>query len=214
MYRAQSRFDVAWMLSLSIRDGGTGDALLETMLRHNQRFVSWLLLLVTSGCGAGDLPPTETTDSAMTGEEATSGEETGSSTEAGSACTPSGVAEADATRTVEAASVTVAATLLNALEHCAKDKLAIRLVLDTHSVDLLAYDIAAKASVVTSNGTPVEDGFAWEGGSESSHHRDGTLLVAAPPLTAVAWLRLTLPGVAAVDRTFEWDAELLEHDLP
>ena len=41
-----------------------------------------------------------------------------------------------------------------------------------------------------------------------------SLRVAAPPLAEADWLRLTLPGVAGVDRTFEWDSELLAHDLP
>ncbi len=110
--------------------------------------------------------------------------------------------------------MTTSATLLNALEHCEKEELAIRLVLDTHTVDLLAYDIVAEAYVDTSNGATLAQGFVWEGGSESSHHRDGVLRVAAPPLAGAAWLRLTLPGIAGVDRTFEWDSDLLAHDLP
>lgn len=200
------------------------------MFRVHPERISWIVFLaLSSSCGAGDgasnatdasgassassddtAPDEKVTDGAGT----SSGGAAGSSTGSESACTPSGVLEADATRTVEAASVTTSAILLNALEHCAKDELAFRLVLDTHTVDLLAYDIIAEAYVDTSNGTTVAEGFVWEGGSESSHHRDGVLRFAAPPLAGADWLRLTLPGVAGVDRTFEWDSVLLAHDLP
>jgi hypothetical protein len=129
-------------------------------------------------------------------------------------CAPSGVDEAGATRRSEGAAVTVDATLLNALEHCAKPALSFRLVLDTHAVDLLSIDLEAIARVVTSTGTTVATGFAWSGTDESSHHREGVLAVAAPPLEGAAWLRLTLEGVAGVDRSFEWDETLLAHDLP
>lgn len=192
------------------------------MLARRPEFLFALLVLPPS-CGAGDgtsdsavTSGASTSDDATTDEDATgstspssSGDSTGSGL-----CMPSGVLELDATRTVEAASVTSSATLLNALEHCKKDKVAIEIVLDTHTVDLLGYDIVAAASLETSNGAVVEAGFMWEGGSESSHHRDGVLRVAAPPLAGAAWLRLTLPALAGVDRVFEWDAELLAHDLP
>jgi hypothetical protein len=172
----------------------------------------WVLL---ASCGGGDGMSTTTMDDEATGSEGTSVDgSTGMGTGSESLCTPSGVLEPDATRIVEAASVTTSATLLNALENCEKEELEIRLVLDTHTVDLLSYDIVAEASVNTSNGAIVDEGFAWEGGSESSHHRDGILRVTAPSLAGAAWLRLTLPGVAGVDRIFEWDAGLLAHDLP
>ena len=196
------------------------------MFGHHFEILSCVAFLVfASGCGVGDGTSKATSDSGSAGSSdgiMTGGESAGSgssgnagdSTGVGVPCTPSGVLESDATRTVEAASVTTTATLLNALEHCKKDEVAIRLVLDTHTVDLLGYDIAAEASLDTSNGSVGDQGFVWEGGSESSHHRDGILRVAAPPLAGAAWLRLTLPGVAGVDRMFEWNAELLAHDLP
>lgn len=177
-----------------------------------------VLLVLSSGCGAGEGTSKATSDSGsasdgtMTGGDGT--DSAGSSSSGGVLCTPSGVLESDATRTVEAASVTTTAILLNALEHCEKEEVAIRLVLDTHAADLLGYDVAAEASLDTSDGAAVDQGFVWEGGSESSHHREGILRVAAPPLVGAEWLRLTLPGVAGVDRTFEWGADLLAHDLP
>jgi hypothetical protein len=129
-------------------------------------------------------------------------------------CAPSGVSETEATRATDAAAVTASALLRNALEHCAKPELTFGLVFDTHSVVLLGLDIPAAARVQTSAGAMLSGGFVWTPGSESSHHRDGLLTVTAPPLAGVTWLRLTVVGVAGVDRAFEWDASLLAHDLP
>lgn len=130
------------------------------------------------------------------------------------ACTPSGVSDADATRSTEAASVRVSTLLRNALEHCAKPDLTFDLVLDTHSVDLLAIDLAASARIETSSGGAIDNGLTWAPGSESSHHRDGVLTAPEPALDGAEWLRLTIAEVAGVDRVFEWDASLLAHDLP
>ncbi len=140
--------------------------------------------------------------------------EDGAALDATAGCTPSGVTEADATRTTAAASITVDATLLNALQHCAKPEIAFKLVLDTHSVDLLGIDLLASARLETDGGELVTDGFGWTPVSETSHHREGTLTAPAPPLLGAAWLRLTVQDVGGVDRVFEWDATYLAHDLP
>ena len=129
-------------------------------------------------------------------------------------CVPSGVLEADATRSTEAAEVTVSSVLRNALTHCVKAELAFALVFDTHSVDLLAIDIATSARIETSAAADITGALAWAPGSESSHHRDGVLTAPAPSLDGVAWLRLVISDIAGVDRVFEWDATLLAHDLP
>ncbi len=110
-------------------------------------------------------------------------------------CVPSGVSEGEASRPTE-------------------PELAFGLVFDTHSVDLLAFDIAAAARVETSDGAELTAGFAWAPGSEGSHHRDGVLTAPAPPLDGASWLRLTIDEVAGVDRVFEWDETFLVHDLP
>jgi hypothetical protein len=172
--------------------------------------VALLLVLVpTAGCGGdsehdhGDAGHPDGTPS-LDGPAIDSDED----------CSPSGVAEAEATRTSVAASVTVDATLLNALQHCAKGAVSFRVVLDTHSVDLLAIDLLAAARVTTDLGAELAGAFVWEPLDESSHHRDGILSVAAPPLEGAGWLRLTLFEIAGVDRTFEWDEALLTHDLP
>lgn len=129
-------------------------------------------------------------------------------------CTFTTVTVEEATRTAEAAGITVRATLANAFIHCAKTEVVIELVLDTHVIDLLAVDVPGTAVLETSLGAVVSDGFSWTPGYETSHHRDGVLRAPAPPLAGAAWLRLTLPAVGGVDRVFEWDETLLAHDLP
>jgi len=129
-------------------------------------------------------------------------------------CVPSGVSEADATRVTDAAAVTVSAVLRNSLEHCVKPKLTFSLVFDTHSVDLLAIDIVASSRIETGVGGRVSLGVAWAPGPESGPHRDGVLTLQAPQLDGAEWLRLTVAGVAGVDRVFEWDGALLTHDQP
>lgn len=128
---------------------------------------------------------------------------------AGAGCAPTGLTEAQVTRKTDAAAVTVDAILLNALEGCPKDRLRFKLVLDTHSVALDAIDLPGSAVVETSLGGKVPGAARWTGGSESSHHRDGVLEVNAPSLVGVAWVRLSLRGIAGVDRSFEWDAGAL-----
>ncbi len=130
------------------------------------------------------------------------------------ACVPSGVTEAEATRSSSAGSVTVKATLLNALEHCPKQTIAFELILDTHSVDLLGIDVAASARLEASSGESVMEGFTWTPTSESSHHRAGTLAASALQLSGAEWLWLTIEGVAGSDRVFEWDESLIVHDIP
>lgn len=127
----------------------------------------------------------------------------------GSACTVTGISEEQATRLTDAGSVTASAAFLNAVDGCWTGELRFKLVLDTHSVALDAIDLPASARVETSLGAQVSSGFLWAGGSESSHHRDGVLSVAAPSLAGSSWLRLTLLGIAGVDRTFTWDGSSL-----
>lgn len=127
----------------------------------------------------------------------------------GSGCAPTGISEEQVTRQTDAASVTATAAFLNAVDGCSSDELRFKLVLDTHSVALDAIDLPGSALVETSLGGQISSGFRWAGGSESSHHRDGVLSVAAPALAGASWLRLTLVGIGGVDRIFEWDGSLL-----
>lgn len=177
------------------------------------------LLFLSPGCGTdGSGSETESGSSTSADQASTSGTESSTTSSGntgdGANCIPSGVSEGDATRTVDAAAVTASATLLNALEDCPKSEMSFKLVLDTHSIDLLSFDVMSNVRLETSSGVAVEQGFTWEVSSDSSHHREGILRVAAPPLTGVTWLRLTVLGLADVDRVFEWDAALLAHDLP
>jgi hypothetical protein len=123
-------------------------------------------------------------------------------------CIPSGISEAQATRKSAAASVTVDVVLLNAVDGC-RNVLRFKLVLDTHSFPLLALDLPASARLESSSGIVVTSGFSWVGSSESDHHREGILGAASANLAGSAWLRLTVKGIAGVDRTFEWDSTSL-----
>lgn len=137
----------------------------------------------------------------------------GAGADADATCSPSGVSAEAATRTTDAGTVVVSATLRNALARCAKEEVVFALVFDTHSLDLTAIDVRAASTVQTSLGGGVAD-LVWEPGSVSSHHVDGTLRGTAPPLSGASWLRLTVRDVAGTDRVFEWDETLLAHDLP
>lgn len=129
-------------------------------------------------------------------------------------CPSSGIAPEEATRSTEGGEVTVTARLENALTHCGKEELTFFVVLDTHAVDLLGIDVAAIASIEV-GGAPVVASFTWTGTSESSHHREGTLVTGAPAgLAAADPLLLALSDVSGVPRTFEWDASFLVHDAP
>lgn len=156
-----------------------------------------------SGVNAGDVKPEVNPDAGATADAGFS-----------TLCTRSEVTETQAKRNTGGGSVTVDATFVNALEHCRKSELAFKLVLDTHSVDLMAINLAGSARVETSSGQTRTTGFVWKPGSESSHHRDGILTVPAVPLAGAAWLRLTLSSIAGSNRVFEWQADLLAHDLP
>jgi hypothetical protein len=129
--------------------------------------------------------------------------------ETAGACVSSAISEAEATRKSSAASVSVDAVLLNAVDGCPRDDVRFKLVLDTHSVSLLAFDLAASARLESSSGATISSGFRWMGTSGSDHHREGVLSVTAANLSGAGPLRLTMQGIAGVDRTFEWDASFL-----
>lgn len=84
----------------------------------------------------------------------------------------------------------------------------VHLKLDTHSVDLTGYDLAARAILQGKDyrATPAE---GWLPLNEDSHHRDGVL--AFPGGSNEAWaagggaVELTLRGIAQVtERTLRW----------
>jgi hypothetical protein len=58
------------------------------------------------------------------------------------------------------------------------DQWGFNVYLDTHSVDLMGIDVASQATLRAANGAELKP-VAWQGLSESSHHRSGLLLFSA-----------------------------------
>ncbi len=123
--------------------------------------------------------------------------------------------QADLTRTTSGAAITVAATFLNPTQKPEADQLVFQIALDTHSVDLLQYDLTKLAVLRTSEGLAVTQGFTWEPQEESSHHRAGLLKVAAslagkPLITQdTKYLELELKDIGIPSRLFKWEEAFL-----
>jgi len=121
------------------------------------------------------------------------------------------------TRTSREAGIAVDVTFLNPLlpPEEAEGKLVFRVALNTHSGDLLQYDLTQLAVLRTSEGLVVEEGFAWEPESESGHHRMGLLSVGAtvdgqPLLTEeTQYIELELKGIGVPSRVFRWEGDFL-----
>jgi hypothetical protein len=83
-------------------------------------------------------------------------------------------------------------------------------VMDTHSVALDGYDLAALATLADARGNRVAP-FSWEK-SGASHHITGTLAFPAAgergPLDLKGPVTVTIATVGGVDRTFRWEAGL------
>ena len=92
------------------------------------------------------------------------------------------------------------------------DAVAFTVTLDTHSVNLDAYDLVRLAVVVAPSGEEVAP-LAWEAPS-GGHHREGTLLfpsatadgspVLQPGIAAVVLVIRDVAGVA--ERAFRWES--------
>ncbi len=122
--------------------------------------------------------------------------------------------EADLTRTSKGASIDVMVIFMNPLmkPEESKDQLRFKITLDTHSVDLMQYDLTKLAVLRTSVGV-VEKGFNWEPGPESSHHRAGVLKLPneldGKPLfdESTEYIELELKGIGLASRIFKWTKE-------
>lgn len=118
---------------------------------------------------------------------------------------PAGGGEAsEDTRTDAQGAVTVAVTPVNLA--APGETLDFSVALDTHSVDL-GMDLAALATLATDDGRTVQ-AVTWTG-AKGGHHVEGTLSFPAKAggkeLTGGAsTLTLTLKGVDAPERVFEW----------
>jgi hypothetical protein len=96
---------------------------------------------------------------------------------------------------------------LTALYLPAGDTLEIRLTLDTHAGDLMAFDMAA-ITRLRINGEAEAPALDWKDEAKSSHHRSGVIRFGRPDggSTGVTTLELVVRGVGGVpSRLFRWD---------
>jgi hypothetical protein len=109
-----------------------------------------------------------------------------------------GAAAKDATQTVSGGGVTVKVTYLAQTEHESR----FSVVLDTHSVNLDAYDLKALSILRDDTGILFEPTGVENKGS--GHHRE-TILTFPRPSTQRKWLELVIKDIAGEkERTFRW----------
>ncbi len=122
---------------------------------------------------------------------------------AGSAASPTGPARTTV-RDGGAGGVTVEATWLGVQDDGA---VAVKLALDTHSVDLAKFDVATNVALRDDGGRELA-ASDWQDERRDSHHRSGTVRFPAAPLDRggrrVTLVVRNLAGVAERTLTFEF----------
>ncbi|GEM_PF-4091285 len=117
-------------------------------------------------------------------------------------------------RESNAAGITVAAAVANADELRAGDAESIEfeIGLDTHFGDLFQFQIDELAEIVVNGERQLEGAFEWVGGQETSHHRNGRLVLTPDNPDALGqWLteevkiELRLNEIGTEVRTFRWE---------
>jgi len=107
----------------------------------------------------------------------------------------------DLTRTNEGGSVTVKVKPLNLGN--GGTTIEFDVVMDTHSVELGAFDLSKLAALKTDTGAEIQPS-TYKGGS--GHHVEGKLSFPTDKLTGAKTLTLILKNVAGVaERTFTWN---------
>jgi len=125
------------------------------------------------------------------------------------------LSESDLVRASDEADITIEATWMNPLLE-PENALVFRVSMDTHSEDLLQFDLPALAVLRDGKDQALAATFAWEPESESNHHRSGILRAQAVDegqslLAAVAeGVVLELKDVGTPLRRFEWQVKLAE----
>lgn len=107
-------------------------------------------------------------------------------------------------QTLRAAGITASAELLANPSDAA---LAFEVVLDTHAGDLLAFDLAASATLERGGGSPIPGTFSYRADSDGGHHRRGELrFVPAADADLTPPIELVLRGVGVPEWRFRWEA--------
>lgn len=116
------------------------------------------------------------------------------------------------TQVTRGAGITVAVTVVEPEEATPDGTMTFRIDLDTHSGDLMLYDLTALATLRTNEGATLSDGFSWQGAGESSHHRSGYLQIDVTPLSpkSAEHLELEFRDIGTPSRVYRWQTA----DLP
>ncbi|MBI3661171.1 hypothetical protein HY230_11970 [Candidatus Acetothermia bacterium] len=126
--------------------------------------------------------------------------------------------EADLTRASDEAGVKVDVAFMNPLlkPEEAAGRLVFKVTLNTHTIDLSKLDLTKLASLRTSTGFTIAEGFTWEPvGQESGHHRTGLLKIGAtsegkPLITKeTKYIELELKDIVVPSRLFKWEGDYL-----
>ena len=127
--------------------------------------------------------------------------------------TESVISEAELERTSSGAGIEVTVTFMNPLMKSeeAEDMLVFKVALDTHFGDLMQHDLTKLATLRTSDGVVVTEGFIWEPESDTSHHRRGLLKLPATfegiSMTGpeTQFIELELVEIGVPSRLFRWE---------
>ena len=112
------------------------------------------------------------------------------------------------TKTQSEGAVAVKATLLQ--EKSNKNKLVFEIVMNTHSVDLLQYDIS-NISEVSFGTEPATRNFKWDASSSDSHHMMGYLIWNGDVKDGYENISLNIKGIDQIpSRVFNWQKDELK----
>ncbi len=111
------------------------------------------------------------------------------------------------------AELSIASTFMNPLSkpESLGGILVFHLVLDTHSANLMQYNLETSAVIRTSEGLTLSDGMIWVPLKEESHHREGLLIANSgadgkPVITEkTARIELELKKIGSSPRLFQWE---------
>ncbi len=117
------------------------------------------------------------------------------------------------TRTSTGAGIDVRVVFLTPLlqPEARQESLRFKITLDTHSGDLMGYDLTKLVTLRTAAGALVREGFTWEPESESSHHRSGVLELANEQDGKLLfdqnteYIELEFKEIGIPSRVFRWE---------
>ena len=115
------------------------------------------------------------------------------------------------TRSSSAGGIDVTVSLENGDSVAAgeSETLEFRVSLDTHFTDLFQFDIPELSELAIDGGSLDEVSFEWQGDSETSHHRGGTLTARVGDEGAEIRpgdeIQLRIFEIGTEERTFIWD---------